>query len=397
MSRLNDLREERAKLIAEARAILNLATEKAPLTAEQEGRADEMYDAADALKDKIDREERAEAAEKSLEKIDARKVEPGKPEDPEVRAERIGTDSAEYRKAFDSYLRKGSLLLSADEVRALQIGTDSEGGYATDDRLLNMLVQIRDDQNVMRGRATVIQTSQDVKMPVESSLGTAAWTAEEAPYNDSDDALTEVTLSAYKLTRLVKASQELMADGVFDVAAWVVSQIGRAIGTAEEAAFVNGDGSDKPTGLVGGSSLGVTATSAAAITSDEVIDLYHSLGRPYRVNGTFVMADATAKLIRKLKDGNSQYLWQPGLAGGQPDTILGRPVVTSDNMPAAATGKKSVVFADISQYYIADRAAPTVQRLNELYATNGQVGFVGSARVDGKLVQAAAAKHLVQA
>jgi len=397
MSRLNDLREERAKLIAEARAILNLATEKAPLTAEQEGRADEMYDAADALKDKIDREERAEAAEKSLEKIDARKVEPGKPEDPEVRAERIGTDSAEYRKAFDSYLRKGSLLLSADEVRALQIGTDSEGGYATDDRLLNMLVQIRDDQNVMRGLATVIQTSQDVKIPVESTLGTAAWTAEEAAYNDSDDALTEVTLSAYKLTRLVKASQELMADGVFDVAAWVVSQIGRAIGIGEEAAFVNGDGSDKPTGLVGGSSLGVTATSAAAITSDEVIDLYHSLGRPYRVNGTFVMADATAKLIRKLKDGNSQYLWQPGLAGGQPDTILGRPVVTSDNMPAAATGKKSVVFADISRYYIADRAAPTVQRLNELYATNGQVGFVGSARVDGKLVQAAAAKHLVQA
>ena len=397
MSRLNDLREERAKLIAEARAILNLATEKAPLTAEQEGRADEMYDAADALKAKIDREERAEAAEKSLEKIDARQVEPGKPEDPEVRADRIGTDSAEYRKAFDSYLRKGALRLSADEVRALQIGTDSEGGYATDDRLLNMLIQIRDDQNVMRGLATVIQTSQDVKMPVESTLGTAAWTAEEAAYNDSDDALTEVTLSAYKLTRLVKASEELLADGVFDVAAWVVSQIGRAIGIAEEAAFVNGDGSSKPTGLVGGSGLGVTAAGVAAITSDEVIDLYHSLGRPYRVNGTFVMADATAKLIRKLKDGNSQYLWQPGLAGGQPDTILGRPVVTSDNMPAATTGLKSVVFADISRYYIADRAAPTVQRLNELYAANGQVGFVGSARVDGKLVQAAAAKHLIQA
>jgi len=125
--------------------------------------------------------------------------------------------------------------------------------------------------------------------------------------------------------------------------------------------------------------------------------LYHSLGRSYRSKGTFLMADATAKLIRKLKDGDSQYMWQPGITAGQPDKLLGRPVAISDNMPAATTGLKSVLFGDFSLYWIADRGTPSFQRLNELYAINGQVGFIGAERTDGKLTQAAGMKHLIQA
>jgi len=127
------------------------------------------------------------------------------------------------------------------------------------------------------------------------------------------------------------------------------------------------------------------------------MDLYHSLGRSYRRRATFMLADATALAIRKLKDGDSQYMWQPGLQAGQPDRLLGRPVEISDSMPAMTTGLKSVLFADFSYYWIGDRTATVVQRLDELYAATGQVGYRAFKRVDGKLTLAAAAKHLIQA
>ena len=110
-----------------------------------------------------------------------------------------------------------------------------------------------------------------------------------------------------------------------------------------------------------------------------------------------MMNDSTAKLIRKLKDGDSQYLWQPGLQAGQPDVLLGRPVVVSSAMPAATTGLKSVVFGDLSYYTIADRANTAVQRLNELYAANGQIGFRAFKRTEGKVTLSSAIKHLIQA
>jgi HK97 family phage major capsid protein len=148
---------------------------------------------------------------------------------------------------------------------------------------------------------------------------------------------------------------------------------------------------------VPGSSLGKTAAGAAAITADELIDLYHALSRPYRKNAVWMMADATAKMIRKLKDTTNQYLWQPGLQAGQPDTLFGRPVIVSDSMPAATTGLKSVVFGDLSYYTVADRQGVTVQRLNELYAATGQVGFRAYKRTDGKVTLSSAIKHLIQA
>ena len=136
---------------------------------------------------------------------------------------------------------------------------------------------------------------------------------------------------------------------------------------------------DRPTGLLhttGGAEVGVTAASATAITMEEVIDLFFSLKAPYRKNATFVVNDATVKAIRKLKDGQGQYLWQPSITQGTPDTILNRPVVTSQYMPIAAAGEKTILFGDLSYYWIADRQGRTFKRLNELYAANGQVGFL---------------------
>ena len=146
-----------------------------------------------------------------------------------------------------------------------------------------------------------------------------------------------------------------------------------------------------------GSGLGKTAAGAAAITSDELIDLYHAVPRMYRMRGVWLMADATVKLVRKLKDGDQQYMWQPGLQAGQPDMLLGKPLITSTAMPAATTGLKSVVFGDLSGYTIADRQGTVLQRLNELYAGNGQVGFRAYRRMDGDTVDATGIKHLIQA
>ena len=181
--------------------------------------------------------------------------------------------------------------------------------------------------------------------------------------------------------------------------AYISREFARRIGAREEESFFTGDGNGKPLGILaeaGGAEVGVTAASATAITADELIDLFYSLKAPYRKRAVWVMNDSTIKAVRKLKDKNDQYLWQAALTAGTPNTLLGRPVYTSAYMPAVAAGNKSIAFGDFKYYWIADRQGRTFKRLNELYAKNGQVGFIGSQRVDGKLVLPEAVKVLVQ-
>lgn len=198
---------------------------------------------------------------------------------------------------------------------------------------------------------------------------------------------------------MIKVSEELLNDSVFDLESYIAREFARRIGTKEEEAFFTGDGTGKPLGILaasGGAETGVTAASATAVTADELIDLFYSLKSPYRKNAVWVLNDSTIKAIRKLKDNNGQYLWQPSMVAGTPDTILGRPVKTSAYMPAIAAGAKTIAFGDFSYYWIADRQGRSFKRLNELYAANGQVGFLGSQRVDGKMILPEAVKVLVQ-
>jgi HK97 family phage major capsid protein len=307
-------------------------------------------------------------------------------------------NSAEYKEALDVVLRRGSAgILDPRIHNALQVGTNSEGGYVVPQEFETTLLEALQDINEIRNYVSVISTASQHHIPVESTLGSAAWTAEEAAFNESDAAFNRVTLNDYKATTIIKVSEELLRDSFFDMQGYLARNFGKRFGILEEAAFVNGDGSAKPTGIVPGASLGKTAAGTAAITTDELIDLYHSLNRPYRKNAVWMMADGTAKLIRKLKDTTNQYLWQPGLVAGQPDTLLGRPVIVSNSMPAATTGLKSVVFGDLSYYTVADRQGVTVQRLNELYAATGQVGFRAFKRTDGKVTLSEAIKYLIQA
>jgi len=308
-----------------------------------------------------------------------------------------GRATDEYKQAFWKAMRNKN---SFDVQNALQIGTDSEGGYLVPDEFERTLIESLEEENIFRQLAKVITTSSgDKKIPVVASKGTASWVDEEGPIPESDDAFTQVSIGAYKLATMIKVSEELLNDSVFNFESYIAKEFARRIGAKEEEAFFIGDGTGKPTGIfnvTGGASLGVTSATATAITVDEVMDLFYSLKSPYRKKAGFVMNDATVKAIRKLKDGNGQYLWQPSITAGQPDTILNRPVKTSAYVPTIAAAAKTIAFGDFGYYWVADRQGRSFQRLNELYAATGQVGFKATQRVDGKLILAEAIKVLQQ-
>ena len=206
-----------------------------------------------------------------------------------------------------------------------------------------------------------------------------------------------MSLRAHKLSTIIKVSEELLNDSAFNLETYISSEFARRMGAAESLRLSTVTVQASPTGVINTAEVGVTSASANAITTDEIIDLYHSLRTPYRKNAAFLANDSTIKAIRKLKDSNNQYLWQPGLQAGQPDTILNRPIHTSAYMPEIGGGNKILLFGDLKYYWIADRQGRSFQRLNELFAKNGQVGFRVFQRVDGKLILPEAVKTMAMA
>lgn len=289
----------------------------------------------------------------------------------------------------------------APATNALKTGSDPDGGYLVPDEFEKQLIQKLQEANIMRSISHVIQTNNgEHKIPVVASEGTAAWLDEEAAYTESNTQFSQVSLSAHKLGTLIKVSEELLNDSAFDLMSYLSGEFGRRLGNAEEKAFLTGTGTNQPTGILNdtnGASAGSTAAKADVLTFDDLIDLFYSLKTPYRQNAVFLMSDDTVKNIRKLKDKNDQYIWQPSTQAGQPDRILNRPVYTSPYMPTLAASAKPILFGDFNYYWIADRQGRTFKRLNELYAVNGQVGFLGSQRVDAKLILPEAVKTLSMA
>jgi len=393
------------KLVTDQREIISAADkESRGMTAEELERFDTLDGEIVSLKATIDRAERVEAEERA-ERIASVET-TVRPDNGglETRAPatmaasvptetRTGIASDEYRAAFDARMRG-----QAYERRALEVGTASEGGNLIPDEWSTQLVQARNESNIMRGLATVITTTSGTfNVPTVSSHGTASWIAEEGSFVEADEAFGVVQFSAYKAGTLVKVSEELLRDTQFDLAGYLTTEFARRIGRLEEAAFIDGDASSKPKGTIYDAGVSVTAASATAVTSLELVSLFHGLAREYRDNASWLMHDNTVQLVRKLVDGNSQFIWQPGMQAGQPDTLLGRPVYTSSAVPVPTTAKKSIVFGDLSYYWIADRAGISVQRLDELYAASGQVGFRASSATDGANTLTAAVKVLQMA
>ena len=395
-----ELREKRAKAWEAAKAFLDShRKENGVLSAEDDAAYTKMEQEITDLGKEIARLERQEALDAELNRPVNKPLtgKPGGNADADGE-DKTGRASDDYRKNFWNAMRSKAPMPAV--TNALQVGTDSEGGYLVPDEYERTLVEALEEENIFRQMAKVIQTSSgDRKIPVVATKGTASWIDEEGAFPESDDSFGQVSIGAYKLGTMIKVSEELLNDSVFDLQSYISREFARRIGAKEEEAFFTGNGTGKPLGVLaatGGAETGVTAASSTAVTADELMDLYYSLKSPYRKKSVWVLNDSTIKAIRKLKDNNGQYLWQPSLVAGTPDTILGRPVKTSAYMPAIAAGAKTIAFGDFSYYWIADRQGRSFKRLNELYAATGQVGFLASQRVDGKLILAEAVKVLAQ-
>ena len=396
-----ELREKRTKAWEAAKAFLDShRKENGVLSAEDDAAYTKMEQEITDLGKEIARLERQEALDAELNRPVNKPLtgKPGGRADADDGEDKTGRASDDYRKNFWNAMRSKAPMPAV--TNALQVGTDSEGGYLVPDEYERTLVEALEEENIFRQMAKVIKTSSgDRKIPVVASKGTASWIDEEGAFPESDDSFGQVSIGAYKLGTMIKVSEELLNDSVFDLQSYISREFARRIGAKEEEAFFTGDGKGKPLGVLaatGGAETGVTAASATAVTADELMDLYYSLKSPYRKKAVWVLNDSTIKAIRKLKDNNGQYLWQPSLTAGAPDMILGRPIKTSAYMPAIAAGAKTIAFGDFSYYWIADRQGRSFKRLNELFAATGQVGFLASQRVDGKMILAEAVKVLVQ-
>ena len=379
---INELREKRANLWKGMESFLDSRRDgNGVLSAEDDATYSRMEKDLNDLTNEIHRLERKDAIEAELNKAVASPI----VEKPQAVHDDVKTGRASdaYKEDFGRVLRGRRPLHNV-----LSEGTDSEGGYLCPTEFERQIVDALKEENVMRKLCKIITTDNERKIPVAASHSEATWTAENADYTESDPSFTQKTIDAYKLTDLVKVSIELLQDSMFDLEDYIGREFAYAFGAAEEEAFCVGTGSGQPTGLftANGGEVGVTAASSTAVTADEIINLIYSLKSPYRKKAKFLANDETICAIRKLKDGNGVYLWQPALQQGEPDKLLGYDIFTSPYVPTMAAGAYAMAFGDFQNYWIADRAGRTVQRLNELYSTKGQVGFVGTERVDGKII-----------
>ena len=385
MSKILELREKRAKAWDAAKAFLDTKRgNDGLLSAEDTAVYEKMENDVVALGKEVERLERQAAIDLELSKATSNPI-TNQPNQPDGKL-RTGRAADEYRVDFGKALRGKPLLHNV-----LSTDVDADGGYLVPTEFERQIVMGLEEANVIRSLAKVITTSAERKIPIAATHSTAQWTAENTAYTESNPTFAQKTIDAFKLTDLVKVSTELLQDSMFDLETYIAQEFARAFGAAEEEAFCVGTGVGQPSGIFlasGGGTIGVTAGSATNITVDNLIDLVYALKSPYRRNAVFLMKDVTVSALRKLKDSNGAYLWQPSVQQGQPDRFIGYPLYTSPYVPGVGASALPIAFGDFSNYWIADRMGRSVQRLNELYAGTGQVGFLATERVDGKVILA---------
>ncbi len=386
---VQELMNKRANLWNQAKTHLDNAKRDANgfLSAEDAATYDKMEKDLQNYDEEIKRLKAAEERERNLSQNTSNPL-VGSPAGTE---NKTGRASKEYSESFWNMMRNKGV------SNVLQIGTGAEGGYLVPDEFDRTLVDALTEESTMRKYANVIRTSHgEHAIPVVASKGEAAWMDEGGLIPESTHTFDQVILGAHKLGTIVKVSDELLNDSAFDVQGYISKENARKFSYKEDQAFFIGDGNKKPLGILadeGGAEIGASVTGVK-ITFDNVYDLIYSVRKPYRKNSNFFLADETVKEIRKLKDNNNNYIWQPSTREGEPDKIAGYAYDTSEFMPKLSEGGKIMTFGDYKYYWIADRQSRTFKRLNELYAANGQVGFVSTQRVDGKLILREAVKSL---
>ena len=385
--RVQELIEKRAKVWETAKNFVDTHEDKnGNLSAEDKETYSRMEAEIEELTNSIERQQRAERREQELSKPVNSPI-TGKPYKYEPQGEvKTGRASDEYKKAMLTALRSNFRQVS----NVLQEGVDADGGYLVPEEYDHRLIDVLTEENIMRGIATKITTSGEHKINIAATKPAAAWIEEGEALSFGDATFEQKILDAHKLHVAIKITEELLYDNAFGLENYIITEFGKALANAEEDAFLNGDGVGKPTGIFdktkGGESIG---TLTAALKSDDILDLIYKLKRPYRKNASFIMNDATLAQIRKLKDNNGQYLWQPSYQANEPDKILGYNIRTSAFAPTDA-----IAFGDYKYYNIGDRGSRSFKQLNELFAGNGMIGYVAKERVDGLLILPEAVKIL---
>lgn len=377
-----ELREKRARAWEAAKAFLDShRNTNGVLSAEDDATYTRMEQDITDLGKEIARLERQEALDAELSKPVGRPL-TGKPG--EKGEQKTGRASDEYRSAMLTALRSNFKQVSD----ILQEGVDADGGYLVPEEYDSRLIDVLNEENIMRKLATRITTSGDHKINIAATKPAAAWIEEGGALSFGDATFSQILLDAHKLHVAIKVTEELLYDNAFGLENYIITQFGKALANAEEDAFLNGNGTGKPLGLfdkTGGGKYSVELTDTK-ISADDIVTLIYSLKRPYRKNAAFIMNDSTIAAIRKLKDGNGAYIWQPSYQANEPDKICGYSVYTSAFAPELEKGKPAIAFGDFSYYNIGDRGTRSFQELRELFAGNGMIGYVAKERVDGKLI-----------
>lgn len=382
MDKIMELRDKRVKLWEEAKNFLNSHTdEDGKLSAEDAAAYEKMEADVVEMKKAIDRLERQAAIDRELDKPTSKPI-TNQPENAKPAGGFRATD--EYKQDMLTAMRTRFRNIS----NVLQEGNDQQGGYLVPVEYDNRLIDILNEENIMRSLATKITTSGEHKINIAATKPAAAWIEEGGALTFGDATFDQIMMDAYKLHVAIKVTEELLYDAAFNLEGYIIDQFGKALANAEEDAFLNGDGKGKPMGVFDTTNGGQynTTTSTANISADDIINLVYTLKRPYRKSAVFITNDKTLASLRKLKDNNGAYLWQPALAAGEPDRLFGYAIHTSQFAPEAAAGKATMAFGDFSYYNIGDRGSRSMQELKELFAGNGMVGYVMKERVDGRLI-----------
>lgn len=383
---IKELIEKRAKLWETAKNFVKTHEKEGVLSEEDTMTYNKMEKEIEDLTMSIERQQRALDRDHELSKPMNSPI-TGKPYVPEMDDKKMtGVKSKEYKNAMLSAMRSNFRNVS----NILQEGVDGDGGYLVPEEYDKRLIQVLEGENIMRGLATIITTSGLHKINIAATKPAAAWIEEGRALTFGDATFDQINLDAFKLHVAIKVTEELLYDSAFGLENYIITEFGKALANAEEDSFLNGDGKGKPTGIFEETGGGqVVSTLTAAIKSDDLIDLVYGLKRPYRKNASFIMNDATLASLRKLKDNNGAYIWQPSYKEGEPDRVLGYAVHTSSFAP-----ENAIAFGDYSYYNIGDRGSRSFAELRELFAGNGMIGYVAKERVDGKLVLPEAVKIL---
>lgn len=376
MTNLQNLIEKRAKAWEGAKAFVESKKDKDGLLKEEDVQTyNEMEAKIAQFSSEIERVSRMEQMEKELSKPMNTPL-TGKPMAEKMQSEKE-QKNAMHKEAMLKALR--SNFRQVDNV--LQEKVDADGGYLVPEEYDNRLIQSLEGENIMRQLGHTLTTSGDHKINIAATTPAAAWIDEGGQLTFGEATFKQALLDAHKLHIAIKVTEELLYDSAFNLENYILEQFGKALANAEEDAFLNGDGTGKPTGVFHQTNGGTYLTEVATLKADDIINLIHALKRPYRKGAVFILNDKTIAAIRKLKDNNGAYMWQPSYQVGEPDRLLGYPVYTSQFAP-----ENKIAFGDFSYYNIGDRGTRSFKQLTELFAGNGMIGFVAKERVDGKLI-----------